>query len=115
MTGPRKLWLPFIVSLACLTTGQVTAAAEGDSVALVVDWGAIVETMDEPSLICTEAMGYLNHARTDIETDFRSLHACIDRQVRGLDTDSCEEPSLNLQKALTVLDDANNQFATVCP
>lgn len=94
-------------------TDQSEAAVEKKSILL--DWQDLPQAKEDSSLICSEATEYLRHARQQIQREFGNLHSCIDMRVRHHDVGACEGEMKNLQQSLTLLDDANAQYVSVCP
>ncbi len=81
---------------------------------LFLDWANNAPIDSTLSQICAEAAEYLAHARHEIQNDFTRLYACIDKRVEQQNTGVCAPAMQNLQRSLTLLDDANAQFVSVC-
>lgn len=108
-------WGVLAILLFCLAP-HTSVAKDGTTTApLVLDWAEPPELDDDPSLICAEAAGYLTHSRQDVQHGFKRLHACISEHIQQQNTGICAPALQNLQQSLTLLDDANAQFVSVCP
>lgn len=115
MTAVPARWGVLAIMLFCSAPHMSVAEDETTTAPLVLDWAELPELDDDPSLICAEAAGYLSHARQDVQQNFNRLHACISERVQQQNTGTCAPALQNLQQSLTLLDDANAQFVSVCP